>query len=89
MTISRPAGTFLARRLHNQKLTASQFSRPEQVVLWMGAVQSQDYAGAKWAVGNRAPGVTDAHVERAIIVIEPSSADPLPYKSDSDGASLR
>ena len=65
MTISRPSGTLLARRLHNQKLTASQFSRPEQVVLWMGAVQSQDYAGAKWALGNRAPGVTDAHVERA------------------------
>ena len=31
----------------------------------MGAVQSQDYPGAKWALGNRAPGMTDADVDRA------------------------
>ena len=31
----------------------------------MGAVQAQDYPGAKWAVALRAPRVTDAGVERA------------------------
>ncbi len=30
----------------------------------MGAVQSQDYAGAKWALGQRTHGVTDADVDR-------------------------
>ena len=30
----------------------------------LGAVQSQDYAGAKWAIGMRARGVSDADIER-------------------------
>lgn len=33
------------------------------MVTWLGAVQSQDYAGAKWALGMRSPGVTDAEVD--------------------------
>jgi hypothetical protein len=66
MAISRQRGTdLLARRLHNQRLTGSGFGRPEEVVAWMGAVQSQDYTGAKWALGNRAPRITDADVDRA------------------------
>jgi hypothetical protein len=36
-----------------------------EVVRVLGAVQSQDYAGAKWAIGMRSRGVTDASVERA------------------------
>ena len=31
----------------------------------MGAVQAQDYPGAKWAIGLRARAITDAEVERA------------------------
>lgn len=31
----------------------------------MGAVQAQDYAGSKWAVGLRLPGSTDAAIEQA------------------------
>jgi hypothetical protein len=38
---------------------------PEDVVRRMGAVQSQDYPGAKWAIALRAEGLTDADVERA------------------------
>jgi hypothetical protein len=37
----------------------------EGVVSWLGAVQAQDYAGAKWALSLRTTGVTDADVERA------------------------
>ncbi|MGH7696763.1 MAG: winged helix DNA-binding domain-containing protein [Gemmatimonadaceae bacterium] len=32
---------------------------------WLGAVQAQDYAGAKWALGQRIPGGTDGDIERA------------------------
>ncbi len=32
---------------------------------WLGAVQAQDYPAAKWGLGLRAPGVSDADVERA------------------------
>jgi hypothetical protein len=34
-------------------------------VAWLGAVQAQDYPAAKWALGLRAPGLTDADVEGA------------------------
>jgi hypothetical protein len=33
---------------------------PAAVVAWFGAVQAQDYAGAKWALALRAPALTDA-----------------------------
>lgn len=31
---------------------------------WLGAVQSQDYAGAKWALGQRTRGATDVELDR-------------------------
>jgi len=52
-------------RLSNQRLSRSGFRQPEEVVSWLGAVQAQDYPGAKWALGLRTKGVTDAIVERA------------------------
>jgi hypothetical protein len=55
----------LAQRLVNQRLVLSDFSIPAQVVAWLGAVQSQDYYGAKWAVAQRAVGITSAAVEAA------------------------
>jgi hypothetical protein len=55
----------IARRLHNQRLTASPFDDPVQVVAWHGAVQAQEYAVARWALGLRCRGITDAAVERA------------------------
>ncbi len=35
------------------------------MVAWLGAVQAQEYAAAKWAIGLRANGLTDADVEQA------------------------
>ncbi|OPY23850.1 MAG: hypothetical protein A4E27_01384 [Methanobacterium sp. PtaU1.Bin242] len=53
-------------RLQNQQLTHPRFKNPEEVISWLGAVQGQDYPGAKWAVGLRLPGSTDADLEQAI-----------------------
>ncbi len=55
----------LALRLSNQGLAGPGFARPEEVVGWLGAVQSQDYLGAKWALGQRVPAATDASIEQA------------------------
>ena len=54
----------IRRRLANQRLLRSSFRTPAEVVAWLGAMQSQDYPGAKWAIGLRAP-VTDTDVDRA------------------------
>jgi hypothetical protein len=54
-----------ALRLRNQKLVSPDGRTAEDVVAWLGAVQSQDYAGAKWALGLRAASLTDADVDRA------------------------
>lgn len=52
-------------RLHNQQLTQTTLTTPAEVVAWFGAVQGQEYAPAKWALGNRLPGSTEADMERA------------------------
>ena len=43
----------------------AQFKTPEDAVRWLGAVQSQDYPGAKWALGQRTRGATDAAVDES------------------------
>ncbi|KAA9355292.1 winged helix DNA-binding domain-containing protein [Larkinella humicola] len=53
-------------RLHHQHLTQSWLTTPGDLVAWFGAVQGQDYAAGKWALGNRLPGSTDAGIEQAI-----------------------
>ncbi len=53
------------RRLHFHSLARPRFERAVDVVEWLGAVQSQDYAGAKWAVAQRTTGVTDQDVDEA------------------------
>jgi hypothetical protein len=55
----------LQQRLHNQLLSQTKFNQPSQVVAWLGAVQSQDFAGAKWALAQRTQGLTDAVIEQA------------------------
>src|SRR5687767_14381391 len=55
----------LQQRLHNQLLTQHPFQKPEEVVGWLGAVQSQDYEGGKWAVAQRIDGMTDSVMEKA------------------------
>jgi hypothetical protein len=52
-------------RLENQKLTGSRLEQPEDVVGWLGAVQAQDFTGAKWGLALRARNLSDEAVERA------------------------
>src|SRR5204863_2843961 len=52
-------------RLFNQQIAESKFTEPKQIVQWMVAMQAQEYAMAKWSVGLRLPGSTDAMVEKA------------------------
>jgi hypothetical protein len=53
------------RRLHNQLITQPTNDAPGDVVQWLGAVQAQDYAAAKWAVGLRGHGMIDEAIEQA------------------------
>ncbi|HXU01906.1 MAG TPA: winged helix DNA-binding domain-containing protein [Polyangia bacterium] len=53
------------QRLRNQRLVGKPFATPQEVVRWLGAVQSQDYAGAKWAIAQRTRACTDAEIDRA------------------------
>jgi hypothetical protein len=52
------------RRLHAQRLAGEPFKSPLEAVRWFGAMQSQDYTGAKWALGQRSHGTTDAELDR-------------------------
>lgn len=53
-------------RLWNQQIESTNLHTVKDLVGWMGAMQAQDYAMAKWAIGIRLPGITDAAVEQAI-----------------------
>jgi hypothetical protein len=60
-------------RLASHRLAASpskpaSLKRIDQAVQWMGAVQAQEYAHARWAVASRMPeaAITDASVEEAL-----------------------
>jgi Winged helix DNA-binding domain len=54
----------IRHRLAGQQLVASRFRSPVDVVAWLGAVQSQDYAGATWGLGMRTPGIREGDVDR-------------------------
>lgn len=56
----------IRRRLAGQHLTTPGSRAAADVVRALGAVQAQDYPGAKWAVAQRASGVTDDDVEREL-----------------------
>lgn len=53
------------QRLLSQRISRPAFRSAEEVVAWLGAVQAQDYAAAKWALGLRMQGATDDDVEQA------------------------
>jgi hypothetical protein len=55
----------IRQRFFTQHISEPRLAAPEAVVAWLGAMQSQDYAGAKWSVGQRVANGTDAEVERA------------------------
>ena len=48
----------------NQHLVGKPFKTVVEVVRWFGAMQAQEYAAAKWAIGQRVSGVTDAAIDR-------------------------
>ena len=52
-------------RLSNQLLGKNKCERPGEVVAWLGAVQAQDFAAAKWALGLRMPEAASTDVEKA------------------------
>jgi winged helix DNA-binding protein len=54
----------VGRRLQAQRLTGEPFTTVVDSVHWLAAVQSQDYAGAKWALGQRTRDATDAELDR-------------------------
>ena len=55
-----------AFRLQNQHISHPALTDAKAVVAWHGAMQAQDYAHSKWAVGLRIPGATDDVIENAI-----------------------
>lgn len=62
MTLSK----IVLMRLQNQQLINSRYKKPEDLISWLGGVQGQEYPGAKWAVGLRLPGSTDADIEKSL-----------------------
>jgi hypothetical protein len=63
--MSADAAWLTRKRLDNQGLSRVRLRSAPEVVRWFVAVQSQDFGGAKWGVGQRLSGATDATVERA------------------------
>ena len=53
------------RRLHSQRISSAPLRKPSDVVEWLGAVQAQEYASAKWALGLRLRSATDDDIDRA------------------------
>lgn len=53
-------------RLYNQQISETKFKKPDEIVKWLGAVQGQDYSGAKWSIALRLPNVNDVEIEKAI-----------------------
>ncbi len=54
------------QRFYQQGLITPHHATPAAVIAWNGAVQAQDYAGAKWAVAQRVQGlVSDAAMDAA------------------------
>jgi len=53
-------------RLQRQRVVNADFTSPEDVVKWFGAVQAQDYLGALWALGLRMKKSTETVIEDAL-----------------------
>ncbi len=52
-------------RLVNQQIADTKFKTPQQIVEWMIAMQAQEFAMAKWAIGLRLPGSVESDIEEA------------------------
>lgn len=55
-----------AQRLASQQLIEQRLTKASEIVSLLGAVQAQDYAMSKWALGQRLRGATDAAIETEI-----------------------
>lgn len=55
----------LALRIHNQQISETDFTNVSAITKWLGAVQAQDYAAAKWALGLRVRVSLDGDIEKA------------------------
>jgi hypothetical protein len=55
----------MRRRLGNQRLVGKPFASAAEAVRALVAVQAQDFAGAKWGVGQRVRDATEADLDRA------------------------
>lgn len=53
-------------RLFAHQLVNQSFKLPGELLRYMGAMQSQDYAMAKWAIGSRIQGLTDQDIEESL-----------------------
>jgi hypothetical protein len=53
------------QRLFNQHLVVTSFEKPDEAVHWLGAVQAQEYAGAKWGIALRTQSLTSAAIDQA------------------------
>jgi hypothetical protein len=60
------AKDLILHRLANQHVSRPRFKTAQDIVSWLGAMQSQDYPSAKWAVGVRLQGATDTGIESAV-----------------------
>lgn len=53
----------LRLRLRSQRAIGAPHETPAHVVSWLGAVQSQDYPAAKWALAQRVAATSDAAID--------------------------
>jgi hypothetical protein len=53
-------------RLRTQRIAGPPFATPAAAVGFLGCVQSQDWLGAKWSLGMRVKGATDASIDAAL-----------------------
>ena len=51
-------------RLVNQQIVKTKFTKPEQIVKCLAAMQAQDFTMAKWAIGLRLPGLREADIDK-------------------------
>lgn len=59
--------TEIARyRLSNQQISGTTFREASEMLDWFGAIQGQEYAQAKWALGLRLPHLKDEDIEREL-----------------------
>lgn len=52
-------------RLQKQHLINQSFSNTTDIVRSLGAVQAQDYAGAKWSLATRSTGLTEEEIDKS------------------------